>query len=77
MKPLTAKQTELLKLLLCGLPDKQIADKAGVSYGAVRKRFEGLFRKLNTHSRIGLAVAYASEVATNRNTTMRRKGKRA
>ena len=54
MKPkrnLTLRQRELLELWLQGETDKACADALGVKYSAVRKRAEGIFRKLGAHNK--------------------------
>lgn len=73
MKPLTEKQKELLDALLLGLPDKQIADRLGIKYPALRKRFSGLFMKFGVAGRTALAVAHTNALLArslaNENTT--------
>ena len=55
---LTPKQRQLLELMLRGTPDKACAAELGMSYSAVRKRIEGMFRKFQAGSRIELAKHY-------------------
>jgi DNA-binding NarL/FixJ family response regulator len=51
LKTVTAKQRELLELIIRGETDKACAAQLGVTYSAIRKRTEGLFRKLGAHNK--------------------------
>ena len=53
---LTARQTELIHLLIAGLQDKAIAARPGICYGTVRKHFELLFRKFGVPTRVVAAI---------------------
>ena len=50
------KQRELLQLLGHGLPDKEIADRLGISVSAVRQRMLNLTEKTGIANRSGLAA---------------------
>lgn len=48
---LTARQWELLRLVAAGHTNAQIARRAGVTEGTVRKHLENIYRRLNVASR--------------------------
>jgi DNA-binding NarL/FixJ family response regulator len=58
---LTARERELLSLLVEGLDNRAIADRLGIRYVTVRGHLRNLLHKLNAHSRLE-AVAKASEL---------------
>ncbi|MBK7761877.1 MAG: response regulator transcription factor [Bacteroidetes bacterium] len=47
---LTAKETEVLQLLVKGLPHKQIADKMNITYDTVRCHVKKIYEKLHVSS---------------------------
>lgn len=55
---LTAKETEVLKLLSDGLGYKMTADKLGISYSTVNTHVKRIYEKLHVHS-LSEAVALA------------------
>jgi DNA-binding NarL/FixJ family response regulator len=48
---LTLKQRQLLELMLRGESDKEMASQLNVTYSAIRKRIEGLFRKFKARNK--------------------------
>jgi PAS domain S-box-containing protein len=60
--PLTRRETEVLQLLACGLPNRDIASALGVSQTTVRNHIEHLLGKLGVHSKLE-AVVYAARHA--------------
>lgn len=51
LKQLTARETEILKLLAKGYLYKEIADHLGVSMSTVRTHISAVYEKLHVHSR--------------------------
>lgn len=49
---LTARETEILDLLVEGETYQQIADRLFISYGTVRKHVENIYRKLEVHGKV-------------------------
>jgi DNA-binding NarL/FixJ family response regulator len=58
---LTARERQLLTLLVEGLDNHAIAERLGIRYVTVRGHLRNLLHKLNAHSRLE-AVARASEL---------------
>lgn len=58
--PLTARQIELLRLLLKGLDNQTIAAETGLSVKTVENHLTRLYRQLNVQSRLE-AVSYATQ----------------
>ena len=61
IEPLTARETEVVKLLLRGWPDKAIAKELVISVTTVRKHLKNIYGKLGVHSR-GEAVVSVREL---------------
>ncbi|WP_298300291.1 response regulator transcription factor [Hydrotalea sp.] len=55
-KKLSEREKELLQYCTTELTYKEIADKMGISPKTIDKYREELFKKLNVHSRVGLAL---------------------
>ncbi len=55
---LTARETEVLRLLAEGLGDKAIAERLGIEFSTVRTHLESIYEKLGVAGRSG-AVAWA------------------
>lgn len=58
MKPLTARQTEVLRLIASGLLNKQVAGAMGITVKTVENHRSALMRKLDLHN-IALLTLYA------------------
>ena len=61
IEPLTARETEVVELLLRGWSDKAIARELVISVATVRKHLRNIYGKLGVHSR-GEAVAIVREL---------------
>jgi DNA-binding NarL/FixJ family response regulator len=55
-RPLTHRETEILKLAAAGLTDKEIAHQFEISDKTVRNHMANLYEKLNIHSRAEAVV---------------------
>ncbi|MFC7304092.1 response regulator transcription factor [Streptomyces monticola] len=55
--PLTAREYEVLRLLVTGLANRQIAARLGISDHTVRAHLQSVFRKLGVTHRTEAAVA--------------------
>lgn len=51
---LTVREREIARLAACGLSDKDISRRLGISITTVRTHFEHMFRKLNVNNRMTL-----------------------
>jgi DNA-binding NarL/FixJ family response regulator len=49
---LSEREMEILKWVSKGLNGNEIADKAGISYGTVRKHMENIYLKLGVHNKV-------------------------
>ncbi|MCX8080922.1 MAG: response regulator transcription factor [Bacteroidia bacterium] len=49
---LSEREMEMLKMVADGLTGNEIADKAGISYGTVRKHMENIYLKLGVHNKV-------------------------
>lgn len=49
---LSDREMEILKWVAKGLSGNEIADKAGISYGTVRKHMENIYLKLGVHNKV-------------------------
>jgi LuxR family maltose regulon positive regulatory protein len=61
IEPLTARETEVVRLLLRGWSDKAISQELVISIATVRKHLKNIYGKLGVHSR-GEAVASVREL---------------
>jgi DNA-binding NarL/FixJ family response regulator len=59
LRQLTARETEILKLLAKGYLYKEIADRLGVSMSTVRTHVSAVYEKLHVHSRTEAAMKLA------------------
>lgn len=57
---LTARETEVLRLLAEGLRDKTIAERLEIGFSTVRTHLESIYEKLGVEGRSG-AVAWACQ----------------
>lgn len=55
LRKLTAKEVEIANLLVQGLPDKEIAKKAGCELGTVKKHLGNIYKKLKPYGVEGRA----------------------
>jgi DNA-binding NarL/FixJ family response regulator len=55
---LTARETDVLRLLAAGMRDREIADALFISHGTARKHVNNVLAKLDLHTRAA-ATAYA------------------
>jgi DNA-binding CsgD family transcriptional regulator len=54
--PLSAREMQIVALLLLDLPDKSIADRLGLTHQTVRTYWKHIRRKLGVQSRVGVAL---------------------
>ena len=53
----TAREEKVLRCLIDGATDRQIAERTGISIGSVRQRtLQNLYRKLGVHNRTQAAL---------------------
>lgn len=65
MPPLTARQTEVLRLAGRGLGNRQIGSHLGISEGTVRKHMEHIHERLDVRSRTAaIAAVFALDLAS-------------
>jgi DNA-binding NarL/FixJ family response regulator len=57
LRALTKRRRQVAKLACRGLPNREIAEKLGVSVGTVKVHLHAVYEKLNIHSRTKLAIA--------------------
>lgn len=62
LEPLTARETEVLRLIAQGLPSRHIAARLVISYATVRSHIRSVGSKLGVHSKRE-AVVKARELA--------------
>ena len=55
-EPLTARETEVLRLMAAGLSSRGIAAQLGISYATVRSHIRSMGAKLGVHSKIEAVV---------------------
>ena len=55
---LSRRESEVLELLSCGLGNKEIADRLGVSIEAVRWHLRSIYSKLHVHNRTEAAMKF-------------------
>jgi DNA-binding NarL/FixJ family response regulator len=55
-RQLTARETEVLSLLMLGLPNKRIAHRLGITERTIKHHVSSLMRKYNARGRLGLFV---------------------
>lgn len=60
VEDLTPREREILELLADGFPNKQIADRVGVSDGTVRWHLRHVYNKLHVRSRTEAALKFRS-----------------
>jgi DNA-binding NarL/FixJ family response regulator len=53
---LTARETQVLGLLMLGLPNKRIANRLGITERTIKHHVSSLMRKYQTRGRLGLLV---------------------
>lgn len=58
LESLTPRESEVLQLIMHGLPNKEIADRMGVSLPAVRFHLQHIYEKLHVHSRADAILNY-------------------
>ena len=63
-KGVTAREADVLRLVIAGLANKEIAARLSLSPRTVEKHVESLMRKMDTRTRTGLAAA-AGDVRSN------------
>lgn len=57
-KNLSAREIEVLELLVRGLAYKEVSAELGVSYSTVHRHIESIYRKLHVHSRSHAVAKY-------------------
>jgi len=55
---LTEREKELMKFLVTGMTNTQLAKEMIISVHTIKSMLENLFRKFNVHSRLELVVSY-------------------
>ncbi len=60
VEDLTAREREILELLANGFPNKQIADRLGLTDGTVRWHLRHVYNKLHVRSRTEAALKFRS-----------------
>jgi DNA-binding NarL/FixJ family response regulator len=60
VEDLTAREREILELLASGFPNKQIADRLGLTDGTVRWHLRHVYNKLHVRSRTEAALKFRS-----------------
>ena len=55
---LTAREREVLELVVHGLSNKEISDRLSVTIAAVRWHLKPIYQKLHVHSRTEAALKY-------------------
>jgi DNA-binding CsgD family transcriptional regulator len=68
IRPLTRRQCEVLKLLVKGMSNKEIARALGLGEGTVKIHMSGLFRALHVSNRAGAAFVGAELAHTRART---------
>jgi DNA-binding NarL/FixJ family response regulator len=63
VEELSPREREILELLAAGYPNKQIADRLGVSDGTVRWHLRHVYHKLHVRSRTEAALKFRSSQA--------------
>lgn len=58
MEDLSAREREVLELVMHGLGNKQIADRLGVTVAAVKWHLQHIYEKLHVHSRTEAALKF-------------------
>ncbi len=58
IESLTAREREVLELIMHGLSNKEIADHMGVTLSAVKFHLQHVYEKLHVHSRTDAALRY-------------------
>jgi len=73
---LTARQAQIVLLILEGRCDKQIADEVAISIPTVRSHLKGIFHKLKVQTRQGLILKIFRDYQTHlrKNRTLRTDG---
>ena len=62
VEPLTARETEVLRLMAEGTSSRDIASRLGISYATVRSHIRSVGGKLGVHSKFD-SVAKARQLA--------------
>ena len=57
-KPLSRRETEVLRYMVQGCLNKEIAAQLGIGYQTVKNHVEHIYRKLGVHNRVQ-ATTYA------------------
>jgi DNA-binding NarL/FixJ family response regulator len=60
VEDLTGREREILELLANGFPNKQIADRLGLTDGTVRWHLRHVYNKLHVRSRTEAALKFRS-----------------
>lgn len=55
---LTEREKELMKFLVTGMTNTQLAKEMIISVHTIKSMLENLFHKFNVHSRLELVVSY-------------------
>ena len=62
MTNFTERELDVLKLLVEGYSNREIADRLYVSVHTVKATLEKIYEKIGLHNRVLVAVVYLSEV---------------
>jgi DNA-binding CsgD family transcriptional regulator len=60
MDSLSAREKEVLQLVMSGIANKEIAERLGVTIAAVKWHLQHIYDKLHVHSRTEAALKYRS-----------------
>jgi DNA-binding NarL/FixJ family response regulator len=60
MDNLSAREKEVLQLVMAGMGNKEIADRLGVTIAAIKWHLQHIYDKLHVHSRTEAALKYRS-----------------
>ena len=56
LEPLTARETEVLRLMAEGASSRDIAARLGISYATVRSHIRSMGAKLGVHSKVEAVI---------------------
>lgn len=56
LETITPREVEVMKNIATGMPDKQIAERMGISFFTVRNHLRALYRKTNSHCKASLIM---------------------
>jgi len=60
---LSARESEVLELVMQGLGNKEIADRLGITVAAIKWHLQHVYEKLHVHSRTEAALKFKNRIA--------------